>query len=143
MKIHTTTLLLVLCVTFGCYGNFSGSGMCEEFSTILHSDLTETFALSRKCDYTDGVDISTLEASCSCDHKKSYGGVKTVKTISCGGTTLVEESYPYYGLWFRYKEGILIYVGGKEAPDTLRRCYNEPWSAAYNTCQTKVFMYCL
>jgi Lhr-like helicase len=56
---------------------------------------------------------------------------------------MVEETYPYYGLRLRYREGVLEYVGGKNASDELKKCYNNVWRTDYNGCQTKTFMYCL
>lgn len=138
-------LLAVLVVLWGISGcdNETSTGMCESLSEDLHQDLGNIFQKARQCRYDGAVDIATLEETCGCDHKKPYGGVKLVQVVSCAAATLVEERYPYYGLVMRYKEGVLEYVGGKQAPDTLTTCYRNVWKTDYNGCSTKTFMYCL
>lgn len=136
-------VVFVLAVVLGGCDIEASTGMCEALSENLHQDLGDVFQKARQCKYDGAVDISTLEETCGCDHKKPYGGVKLVQVVSCASTTLVEERYPYYGLVMRYKEGILEYVGGKQASDVLTTCYKNIWKTDYNGCSTKTFMYCL
>lgn len=142
MKNLLVCTLVLLGGVSGC-DNSASTGMCEVMSENLHQDLGETFKSARQCKYDGTVDISNLESTCGCDHTKPYGGVKLVQVVSCASTTLVEERYPYYGLVMRYKEGVLDYIGGKQASDALTACYHNVWKTDYNTCSTKTFMYCL
>lgn len=131
-------LLLAALYLLGCGEDLST--VCIDLEKSIHADLSEAFSKARRCEVA--TDISQQETSCGCDHTKPYGGVKLIQTISCGAVTTVEEAYPYYGLRFRYREGKLEFVGGKEA-GILASFYKTVWDSTYNGCQTKTFMYCL
>ena len=137
MKYLNHLLVVIVCIA-GC-GDME-SETCQNMVTDIHNEVSSYFTKARRCEVTK--DISTLEVECGCEHTKKYGGVRIVHTISCEKETTIEESYPYYGLRFRYREEVLEFVGGKQA-GILSTCYNTVWNSAYNGCQTKTVMYCL
>lgn len=116
----------------GCDG--VGTGVCEESFSRLNYSLKDSFLKEKSC-------ATNLVTDCGCDMTLAFGGVKTVQRITCSNAVYLEESYPYWGLTIRYKDGVISNVSGGRAPQDLKTCYSEK-VPSLDGCKTTTSLFC-
>jgi len=118
----------------GCDGSVTTSGVCEESFSRLSYSLKDAFLKEKSC-------ATNLVTDCGCNTSLAFGGVKTLQRITCPDVVYLEESYPYWGLLIRYKNGALSNVSGGRAPEDLKTCYSEKLPSLEG-CKTTTSLFC-